>query len=98
MSCSYESEELEYDCSGETSVIDDTGQFIIVLLLFVLILLLLALCKMCNTEKEELDRLKEEADRIDIATANSIDIELGNIKASMKEEQDTVSHLNSTLV
>ena len=77
MSCSWESEEFEYDCSGETSSIPDTGQFITALLLLVLIVVLLALCKRCESEKEMLDRLGDEADKTDIATTDSTDIELG---------------------
>ena len=75
-SCSWESEEIKYYCSGETSSVADTGQFLLVLALLVLILILMGLCKMCENEKEKLDRLRDSVEKIGIATG-SIDIELG---------------------
>ena len=97
-SCSWESEEFEYFCSDDTPSIADTGQFIVVLALLVLILILLALCKMCDREKEKLDRLREEANKVRIATSDSIDIELENVKTSTKEGQDAVSHFDTVYI
>ena len=98
MSCSWESEEFKYDCSGETSRVPDTGQFITALLLLLLIVVLLALCKRCESEKEKLDRRGDDADKIDTATADSTDIELGNVKSSAKEEHTARSHFDSTYI
>ena len=77
--CNWESEEFEYDCSGETCSAEDVGQFLVVLVLLVLILVLLALCKMCNNEKEKLERLRASAERIRRAT-DSIDMDLETVK------------------